>query len=119
MIPFLIVLVAVCFSVVGELLLKAGMNDVGVLSFSNFFPTMVKIFSHPRILLGFGSIGIGAIFWLAAISRANLSWAYPMLSMGYILVLILSATFLKEEVSAIRWIGALVVCAGVILISRS
>ena len=119
MIPFLIVLVAVCFSVVGELLLKAGMNEIGVLSLQNFLPTMGRILSHPRILLGFASIGVGAVFWLAALSRVNLSWAYPMLSMGYILVLILSAAFLREEVSAVRWLGAVVVTLGVFLISRS
>lgn len=119
MIPLLIVAVAVCFSVTGELFLKAGMNEIGAFNLSNLIPTMGKILTHPRILTGFVSIGIGAVFWLAAIARVELSWAYPLLSLGYILVLVLSAVFLGESVSPVRWIGVLVIVVGVILVSRS
>jgi drug/metabolite transporter (DMT)-like permease len=62
---------------------------------------------------------VGAVFWLAVLSRVNLSWAYPMLSLGYILVLLFSALVLREPVSALRWIGALVVVVGVFLITRT
>ena len=117
--PLLIVAVAVCFSVTGELFLKAGMNDIGAFGFSNLIPTMGRILSHPRILIGFVSIGIGAVFWLAALARVDLSWAYPLLSLGYILVLVLSALFLGENVSSVRWVGVIVIVVGVILVSRS
>ena len=117
--PFFIVLTAICFSVTGELLLKSGMSSVGVLGFSNFWPTLGRVFTHPKILGGFGLAGIGAVFWLAAISRAPLSWAYPMLSIGYILILLLSAIVLKEQVAPLRWVGALVICVGIVLVFRS
>jgi multidrug transporter EmrE-like cation transporter len=117
--PFLMVITAICFSVSGELMLKSGMNSVGVLAFHNFWATMAKIFSHPRILAGFGLFGIGAVIWLAAISRVPLSWAYPMLSIGYVLILLFSAIILKEQVAPLRWVGALVICAGIILVFRS
>ncbi|MEZ4650552.1 MAG: EamA family transporter [Candidatus Eisenbacteria bacterium] len=119
MIPLVIVFIAVCFSVTGELFLKAGMNDIGAFGFSNLLPTMGKILTHPRILTGFASIGVGAVFWLAALARVELSWAYPMLSLGYILALVLSALFLGESISVVRWIGVLVIVIGVILVSRS
>jgi len=117
--PFLIIMTAICFSVTGELLLKSGMNRIGVLSFSNLLPTLGRIVTHPRTLGGFGFFGLGAIFWLAAISRVNLSWAYPMLAVGYILILIFSAVILKEHVSLVRWAGALVICLGIVLVFRS
>lgn len=117
--PLALVLIAIMFSVTGELFLKAGMNEVGVFSFSNFGPTIVRILSTARIWAGFAFIGVGAIFWLAAISRVNLSWAYPMLSLGYILVLLFSSLVLKEPVNAVRWFGAIVICIGVFLVSRS
>ncbi len=119
MIAFISVAIAVCFSVTGELLLKAGMNDVGVLSLHNFFSVVGRMMTHPKILIGFGSIGVGAVFWLAALSRADLSWAYPMLSLGYILVLLFSSIFLHESVGLTRWIGVLIIVVGVILVSRS
>jgi len=100
-------------------MLKSGMNQIGVFGLDNLLGTLGRILTHPRILVGFVLFAIGAMFWLAAISRVNLSWAYPMLSIGYILVLVFSAVILKEHVSLLRWVGALVICVGVVLISRS
>lgn len=117
--PFVLVLIAVSFSVSGELLLKTGMNQIGVFSFHNLLPTLGRILTHPRILGGFGLFALGALFWLAVLSRVNLSWAYPMLSLGYILVLVFSALILKEHVAPARWLGAVVICLGVYLVSRS
>jgi drug/metabolite transporter (DMT)-like permease len=116
---FSLVLVAVIFSASGELMLKHGMNQVGVLSLPGFLPTLGRAVRNPFVLGGFASIGTGALFWLAAISRVSLSWAYPMLSMGYIYVLLFSAIILRENVSWIRWLGAIVICLGVFLIWRS
>jgi multidrug transporter EmrE-like cation transporter len=117
--PFLLVLIAISFSVTGELLLKSGMNQIGVFSFSNLFPTLGRILTHPKILGGFLFFALGAFWWLAAISRVNLSWAYPMLAIGYILILLFSAVILKEHVNPIRWFGAVVICLGIYLVFRS
>lgn len=114
-----LVLIASCFSVTGEVLLKSGMDRVGVLSFTSLGSTAIKMLHTWHLWAGFGSIGIGAVFWLAAISRVDLSWAYPMLATGYILVLIFSAIVLHEHVSHIRWLGAIVIVLGIYLISRS
>lgn len=119
LIPFLLVLVALSFSVSGELMLKSAMNQIGTFSFSNFLPSLGRILSHPRIWGGFGLFALGAFWWLAVLSRVNLSWAYPMLAIGYIMVLVFSAIILKEHVSLIRWAGAVVICVGIYLIFRS
>jgi multidrug transporter EmrE-like cation transporter len=116
---FFLLLVAICFSITGELFFKSSMNQIGLFTWSNFFPTIRRILTYPRIWLGFTFFGIGAMFWLSVLSRVNLSWAYPMLSIGYILLLIFSALFLKEHVSLIRWVGALVICLGIVLVFRS
>ena len=117
--PFLLVITAIFISVTGEMFLKSGMNRIGLFTFSNLFPTLGRILTSPRILTGFGFFALGAMFWLAALSRVNLSWAYPMLAIGYILVLIFSTVFLKEHVSPIRWTGALIIVLGIILVYRS
>ncbi|MCL4465137.1 MAG: EamA family transporter [Chloroflexi bacterium] len=121
MTPYLLLLIAICLSVSGELLLKYGMNQVGALPMqpSLILQGLVRTFSQPTILLGFVLIFSGSIFWLAVISRVHLSYAYPMLSLGYILVVALSWAFLKESVTAMRFMGVLVICAGVFLVSRS
>ncbi|MBD3236104.1 MAG: EamA family transporter [Candidatus Eisenbacteria bacterium] len=117
--PFLLVATAVCFSVAGELLLKDGMNRVGVIAIATLGTVLPRMLQTWQLYAGFGSILIGATFWLAALSRVDLSWAYPLLAMGYILVLIFSAVFLREPISLIRWVGVGLIVLGVYLVTRS
>jgi multidrug transporter EmrE-like cation transporter len=117
--PLILVLIAVCFSVTGELLLKTGMNRVGVLSLSTLGPTLTRMLGCWPLYAGLGAVICAAVFWLAAISRVELSWAYPLLATGYVLVLMFSALVLGETVSPARWVGALLIAIGVILVSRS
>ncbi len=118
---FLLLLIAIAMSNIGELLLKAGMNRVGVLHLSpgQFIPTLVRAFMDPYVFGGFALIFGGSIFWLAVISRVQLSWAYPMLSLGYVFVVLLSWWFLNEAITPLRLLGVFVIVAGVFLVSRS
>jgi multidrug transporter EmrE-like cation transporter len=117
--PLILVIIAVCFSVSGEFLLKAGMDRVGVLSLSSLGTTLPRMLGCWHLWIGFGSIGIGAIFWLATLSRADLSWAYPLLAVGYILTLVFAPLILRESVPLVRWAGTLLIVVGIYLISRS
>ncbi|MBI4322070.1 MAG: EamA family transporter [Chloroflexi bacterium] len=116
-----LLLAAICMSVTGELLLKYGMNQVGDLSLhpSNLMSSLIRAFTSPFVLLGFAFVFGGSIFWLSVISRVQLSYAYPMLSLGYVLVVISSWLFLNEQVSMMRLAGVLVICAGVFVVSRT
>ena len=59
------------------------------------------------------------IFYLLALSKLPLSIAYPMLSSGYVLVVLLSKIFLKEEVSLKRWLGVFIIMIGIFVIFNS
>lgn len=119
--PFLILLVAIVFSVSGELLLKNGMNKVGLLSLrpSLFVPTLWRAFTTPQIIVGFVLAFAASIFWLAVISRVPLSYAYPMLSLSYVIVILASWLLLGEHFSLTRLIGAFIICSGVYVVFRS
>jgi len=118
---FLLLLLAISLSVTGEFLLKAGMNQVGVLSLTpkDFVSGLLRAFSNPRILAGFVLIFAGSLIWLAVLSRVDLSWAYPMLSLGYLFVVLTSWFFLGEAFSLLRVMGTVFVCLGVFFIFRS
>ena len=118
---FLLLLLAISLSVTGEFLLKAGMNQVGVLSLTpkDFVSGLLRAFSNPRILAGFAFIFSGSLIWLAVLSRVDLSWAYPMLSLGYLFVVLTSWFFLGEAFSLLRVTGTILVCLGVFFIFRS
>jgi drug/metabolite transporter (DMT)-like permease len=115
---FALLVIAMCLTVTGELLLKNGMNQHGELNVSaaTFLSTAVRIFTNPFILGGFALVFSGALFWLAVISRWPLSLAYPLLSISYILGIIASALFLKEQVSLLQVLGVLVIVVGVSMI---
>jgi multidrug transporter EmrE-like cation transporter len=57
--------------------------------------------------------------WLAALSKAPVSTAYPMLSLGYVVVAAVSVLWLGESMGAAKVLGIALICAGVILVSRS
>jgi drug/metabolite transporter (DMT)-like permease len=119
--PFLLLLVAIAFTVSGELLLKAGMNQLGELNLepSQAIPSLLRVFTTPIIVMGFTLIFTGSIFWLAVISRVPLSLAYPMLSLSYIFGVAGAWIFLGEAVTLQRMIGVAIICTGVIVVTRS
>jgi len=110
--------VAILLSVTGELLLKHGVNQLGVLELrsDNLVPVFIRVFTNPFVLLGFIFLFGGSIFWLSMISRVPLSYAYPMLSTSYILVLGASWLFLGEQINPVQIIGVLVIMLGVSLV---
>ncbi len=116
---FFILLAAICLTVTGELFLKTGMNRVGTVGLSGLLQSIGRVAGTPQIWAGFFFVFSGAMVWLVVLSRVPLSWAYPMLSLGYILVLFFSKVALGEHVAPARWIGTLIVIAGVWLVYRS
>lgn len=119
--PILFMLLSVLLTVIGELLLKHGMNRVGLLELTPaaILPGLMRTFTNPFVLAGFGIVFGAAIFWLSVLSRVELSWAYPLLSVGYILVVVSSWLFLGENVPPSRLMGVLVIVLGVFLVARS
>lgn len=118
---FLLIVVCVVLGVCGQLLLKQGMSADrdAVDRVDEVLPRLLQAAIDPVVIAGFVCYGISAALWLIVLTRTELSWAYPMLSMGYILVVILSRLLFHEAVTAQRFLGTLVVAAGVWLISRT
>ncbi|MCL6432286.1 MAG: EamA family transporter [Anaerolineae bacterium] len=116
--PFALLLGAVCLGVVGQLLMKSGMNQVGAIE-RFALGALLRIFSNPFVILGFASYGISSICYLMALSRLDLSVAYPTAGLGYVMVLLISSVVLREPVTPLRWLGVLLIFAGVWLVGRS
>jgi multidrug transporter EmrE-like cation transporter len=118
----LLVLVPVLIGVVGQLLLKKGMTMVGQFNFTDLaqiVPQFMRAFTNPWVFAGFAFYFLSSLFWMIVLSRVELSVAYPMLSLGYAVVLLASFFLFQEAVSPVRWLGVLVIMLGVVLISRS
>jgi len=114
------IITSVTLGVVGQLFIKKGLNSLVGLNFSaGVVASYMKIFFSPFIIVGLSIYFLGVFFWLYALSKVELSFAYPFVSLSYVLVLLFSSLVLGEQVSLIRWIGALSIGLGVFLISRT
>ncbi|MFN3373721.1 MAG: EamA family transporter, partial [Chloroflexus sp.] len=74
-------------------------------------------FTDWRVILGFALVFGGAIFWLGVISRVDLSFAYPLLALNYVIILIPSRVLLNESITMMRLVGAMIIVIGVIVIT--
>jgi multidrug transporter EmrE-like cation transporter len=115
------ILISVLGGAIGQILLKTGMSQMGALTLSlnQLFNILWRMATNPFVVIGLGVYVMGTVFWLAALSRVDLSYAYPFASLSYIVMLIASILIFKENVTLLRLIGTLVVGLGVFLISRS
>jgi len=113
-----IMLVAVA---TGQIVLKIGMSKNGEMptGLSEGLIFLFKSLLNPLVILSLTLAFIGALAWIAVVSKVKLSFAYPFTSLGYVLVLLLSSLILKEQIPTMRWIGVVVIGIGVFIVSRS
>jgi len=113
-----IIIIGVIFAALGQVSWKLGMNQAGQLVNLDF-TTLTAVILNPYVLLGFVMYGLSTIFWLIALSKKDLSFVYPFISLTYILVLVLSNLVLKESIGLNKIAGALAIIVGLIIISRT
>jgi drug/metabolite transporter (DMT)-like permease len=116
---YLIMAVSIGLAVAGQLLMKKGMMAFGTFPVSQLLTRVIPMFLNPWVFIGFVCFGLSSIFWLVVLSRLPLSLVYPMVSVAYVVVALLSMVFFRENVTLVRWSGIAVIILGVILISRS
>ncbi|HEY4072572.1 MAG TPA: EamA family transporter [Herbaspirillum sp.] len=111
----------ICLNAVAQLLLKAGTNAIGAihLTAENWFPTGIKLATQLPILGGLGCYVISVLVWIIGLSRVDVTIAYPLLSLGYIINAIGAWYFLGEVMSAQRILAIAVIIVGVALLTRS
>jgi drug/metabolite transporter (DMT)-like permease len=118
---FSLILLDVVLNVTGQLSLKHGMSKYGNFALSlESLPTMFfRAATNPHVLMGLVCYGLGFMVWLVVLSKAEVSFAYPLISLGYVFTAILARTLFGEAVSVTRMAGIFVTCLGVFLIARS
>jgi multidrug transporter EmrE-like cation transporter len=116
-----LIMIGVLLNAAAQIVLKQGMRTIGTFAFSleNIIPIGIKVGLNPFIILGIGCYGISVIVWLMVLSRVDVSYAYPMLSVGYIVAALAGKMFFGEPVDLVRWVGIVTICIGVFLITRT
>jgi multidrug transporter EmrE-like cation transporter len=116
-----LILVGVLLNAIAQILLKKGMLSIGYFEFhfENFFPIIKKVTNNLYILSGLTSYVISVAVWLLVLARVEVSYAYPFLSVGYVVVTVMGYFIFQENLSWMRVIGIAVIIVGVLLLSRS
>lgn len=117
---FCMILLGVLLNAGAQLLLKAGMDNVGHFAFNwgNAIPIGIKAFTNPYIVLGLGSYVVSVIVWMMVLSRVQVSYAYPMLSIGYIVNAVAAYFLFGESLGVSKLLGIFVIMLGVFLIAK-
>ena len=118
---FVFILAGVLLNASAQLLLKAGTNAVGRFEFTahNVLPVGLKLALEPHILGGVACYVVSLVVWLVGLSRVDVSIAYPMLSIGYVINALAAWYLFGESLTAQKLIGIAFIVAGVALVTRS
>ncbi|HHV15191.1 MAG TPA: cation/cationic drug transporter [Gelria sp.] len=116
--PYILVFISIIFGSCGQVVMKFGTSQVNTAGLG-FLAQFLKYFTNIPILTGLLLYTLSAVVWIFAISKVQLSIAYPMVASGYVLVVLLSYLLLQEPVSSLRVLGLMTIVAGVIIIANS
>jgi multidrug transporter EmrE-like cation transporter len=121
-ITWALILAGVGLNAAAQLLLKVATRPLA--QYSDFGAetlraSIVSLGTSVPFWVGMVCYGTSLCVWLAALSKAPVSTAYPMLSLGYVVVAAVSVLWLGETLGPAKIMGIALICAGVVLVSRS
>ncbi|MBV7535694.1 EamA family transporter [Duganella sp. sic0402] len=118
---FCFIVAGVLLNAVAQLLLKAGARNVGEihLTLSNFFSVAFKVATQTPIIGGLACYVLSVALWIIALSRVDVSIAYPMLSLGYVVTAFGAWYLFGEALSIQRLLAIFVILVGVSWLART
>lgn len=116
-----IIMLSVSFSSVAHILLKKGMMGLAITTTANqsLIQKIINTGFNPWVSFGI-LLHVGALFiWLWALSRVDISFAYPFLALGYVLVSTMAWYWLGEEINTQRLIAMVIIISGIIVLAKA
>ena len=108
--------VTIC-AAVGDALVSRGMKDVGGISLRHL-PDLILSILNPWVALGVLFLLGFFVSYMIALSWADLTYVLPATSLGYVLLALIAKFLLHEDVTVTRWVGILLIAAGVGFVTR-
>jgi multidrug transporter EmrE-like cation transporter len=111
----------VILTVYGQLVFKWRVDDAGELPSGGGerVDYLVRLFLDPWVISVFLSALIASVTWALALTRFELSFAYPFMALSFVLVLVFGAAFLSESVTFAKVAGVLLIVLGLVVASRT
>jgi drug/metabolite transporter (DMT)-like permease len=118
--PVVLIVASVALGVAGQLALKSGLTQLGSLTIvpgrlpiGSAFLAARRVLLNRRIWAGLGLYGLSMLFWLVSLSRVELGYAYPFISLSYALILLAAWVLFGERLTLHRVLGVAAICLGV------
>lgn len=114
----LLILASVLCSSLAQIFLKLGMNRVDgeAISIPEFLFRSVMVL---EVAVGVALQMLALALWLFALKRVDVSYAYPFVALGFVVVLVISAIFMHETISLYRGVGVGLIVAGILFVAHS
>ena len=113
------ILATIALTVYGQLILKWRMDQVGPLpaGFAGGLRHLLALLLDPAVLSSFAAAFLASLAWMAAMTRFELSYAYPFMSLNFVVVLVLSVAFLGETLTLNKALGVALIVLGTLIAS--
>ena len=116
---FFLIFLSVALNCAGQVLMRKAMLDIGEVGSHPAAHMAMLMVSHAFLWLALLCYGVSVLVWMAVLSKVEVSYAFPLGSIGYVIVAVLGYMFLGEQVSPLRLLGIVIICIGVFVVSRS
>ena len=119
--PYPLILLGVLLNAAAQLLLKAGTNAVGRFAFTtdSLVPVAARLAFEPHIVAGCACYAVSLVVWIMGLSRVEVSIAYPLLSLGYVINAAAAWYLFGESLTVMRLAGIAFIIFGVFLVVRT
>lgn len=118
----LYIFLSIGFAVASQLIIKWKMSDFDLSSYPRLFEKFAFAFSmlfNPWIMLSILLTLLSGLSWMIAMTKFEISYAYPYTALGFVLILIFSVLLFQEPLNFYKIAGMLFIIAGIVIISRS
>jgi len=116
--PVGLLLISVITAGVGQILFKRGVLAIGEVTFrSSVMEGLIRLIFRPSIFSGLVLYAVSTVFWLIALSKTTLNFAYPFTILTFAVVMIASRVIFMEYIPPLRYFGFFLICVGILLSS--
>ncbi|MBI2415252.1 MAG: EamA family transporter [Candidatus Kerfeldbacteria bacterium] len=115
----LFIIINAVISAAAQVVLKIGVNRIGSVSVDRSLDFFVQAATSPYVLTGTGLYVLSLALWLVILTKASVSFAYPIMSLAYVFGLVFAMLFLGERVVPWQWAGVGCIILGTYLIAHS
>lgn len=116
---FILIIISVLLNCAAQLLMRKGMLNLGEVGLAQLYTHFWAMLANIWLWLAMFCYGASILFWMIILSKEEVSYAYPLLSMGYIVAALAGYMLFNESLTPMRICGILVICLGVALVTKS